>query len=167
MNEHTIQPEYEVKFPVDIDQFKKQIENRTRMFKYNRQFSDKLLTRVAAASAILGALGTIAIGLSGTIEGWSKIFSSVALVFTASTTALQAWSGFFGHRQSHIFYADGASRLWEIRRDLEHVEQMADGDKKGEAVASLYARFQDLLRALHEQWKQQQIQGGEGEKKGA
>ena len=165
MNQQRGESEYESDFPINPEQFKKQIQNRIEMFNWNRNSNAKRAARVTTWSAILGALGTVAIGLSGMDLGvWKQLLNGTALALTASVTALQAWSGFFGHRQSSVFYSDGYTRLWEIGRDLEHVELISAPDVQGHALRTLYARFQNTLRELHEQWKRQQIEASKGAK---
>jgi hypothetical protein len=154
---------YLVTFPVSLEQFKVQISNRTSMFGRNRWHNGKAGARIALFLACLGAIGTISVGISGikwpyTFLGLDveRVFNLIALIATATTTATQSWAAFAGHRLSYAFYSDGETRLWQIRRDLEHVEKMAEGDAKAAALISLYSQFQTLLADLNTRWQAQQ-----------
>lgn len=156
-------PAYPVPFPVSLEAFKLQVANRTRTFGRNRVHNGRAGSQVAILLACLGAIGTISVAISGmklpyTLFGLDaeRAWNLLALVATATTTGIQAWSAYAAHRLSYAFYSDGETRLWHIRRDLEHIEQMQDGDARGAALQLLYSQFQQLLVDLNTRWQAQQ-----------
>lgn len=172
----------QVQFDVDIDQLTIQIQNRIRMFDRNAYWHQRVGEGVATWTAFLSALGTVSIALAAREGFWAKdIFNTIALLVSATTTGLLAWSGYFSHRQSHILYSDGRTRLWSIMRELEHIKKMKPDDETPSpdpaspvdpnprgpsprqlALRSVYLRFQALVEELHCDWKKQQIEGAQG-----
>lgn len=157
------QTAYPVNFPVALEAFKLQMANRTKTFGRNRVFNGRSGARVALLLTFLGAIGTVAVGISGMRLPYTifsldseRAWNLVALFATASTTAIQAWAAYAGHRLAYAFYADGETRLWQLRRDLEHVELMPQGDARNVALAALYSQFQQLLVDLNTRWQAQQ-----------
>lgn len=156
--------EQSAEVPVDIEQFKRQLKNRIGMFLRQRSSTARTAARVGLFVAVLSALATIAIGFSEIFKEIDRWFSALALVCTASAAGIQTWGSFFSHKRSHVFYSDGAQRLYQIKRDLEHIACGSEPVDQS-SLRQLYHQFQTTLQELHEEWRQLRLEEGEAESK--
>ena len=80
----------------------------------------------------------------------TQYLSALALIFSATVSGIHIWQNRF--QKNLMLYADGAQELWQLKRDLQHIEKMAD-ESREEVLKSFYFEFRKTVDELHEQWK--------------
>lgn len=135
---------------IDIDILKEQLNNRTNMFVRGRSYNSRMNGYIGLTITAASILATVLIGLSEIFDELDEYLSALALIFSATVSGIHIWQNRF--QKNLMLYADGAQELWQLKRDLQHIEKMAD-ESREEVLKSFYFEFRKTVDELHEQWE--------------
>jgi Protein of unknown function (DUF4231) len=124
-------------------------------FKAKRTHNRTMSFRIRMTIAAIGGLITIILGLKPYVnfENSEKIFSSIALVLSATVPLLAVWEGFFNHRWLWIRYTETLNSLYALRDELNFYE--ASGEVSNRQLDHIFRGIQDTLKNVDNEWVKQ------------
>jgi hypothetical protein len=128
-------------------------------FQEKRNYNRRAAHFAQIATIISGGTITILLGIKPTISAYLEACASgVALLLSASVTAIAAWEGFADYKWKWVRYRSTLYVLYTIRDDLEYKIACA-GKLTIAQVDEFYERIGLAVKETNEQWVSQRMKG--------
>lgn len=122
---------------------KARIEDQLKFYRDRRDLFDRATGQGLAISATLLGFAAAASALAGTTVGWVKVWSALAAILPAVSTALAAYLALYAFEQQSKIYGDARRAVLAASRPLPE-----------ENVADLVKQVEGALRREQGQWGQ-------------
>lgn len=119
-----------------------------------RNLFDRAAGQAVALSAILWGFASATSALAGTDVGPTWLWSVLATVLPAMSTALAAYSTLYAFEQQSKIYADAVRAVHAASRPTPDPDAPADGGSPEEKIADMVKRVEAVFRQEQAQWGQ-------------
>jgi SMODS and SLOG-associating 2TM effector domain 1 len=123
-------------------------ESRRREFEAAR---DEVLWLTAVFMVLTAAVAALA---SANVGGLSSLWSILAVVFPALSTALSAYNALYAFERQAKIYGDAANALLRTRADSPDLSPTMDDAAFQEALSAHVEQVEQILRLEQAQWGQ-------------
>jgi SMODS and SLOG-associating 2TM effector domain 1 len=134
---------------------KSRIEDQLKFYRDRRDLFDRATGQGLAISATLLGFAAAVGALAGTTVGWVKVWSALAAILPALSTALAAYTALYAFEQQSKIYGDARRAVLAASRPVPELSpQDQDGPTPEENVAEFVKRVEGALRQEQGQWGQ-------------
>lgn len=132
------------------------IEDQLKFYRDRRDLFDRATGQGLAISATLLGFAAAVSALAGTTVGWVKVWSALAAILPAVSTALAAYLSLYAFEQQSKIYGDARRAVLAASRPLPDLNPPHNhaGPAPEENVADLVKRVEGALRQEQGQWGQ-------------
>ena len=132
------------------------IKDQLKFYTKRRDLFDRATGQGLAISATLLGFAAAASALAGTTVGWVKVWSALAAILPAMSTALAAYIALYVFEQQSKIYGDARRAVLAASRPLPDLTppQGQGGPTPEENIAELVKRVEGALRQEQGQWGQ-------------
>jgi hypothetical protein len=130
------------------------IADQLEFYTGRRTLFDRALGQALALSAILLGFATAASALAGTDVGPTWLWSVLATILPATSTALTAYSALYAFEQQSKIYGDAVRAVRAAARPVADPDPAAVPRSPEEDVAELVRRVEAVFRQEQAQWGQ-------------
>ena len=135
---------------------KHRIEDQLRFYRERRDLFDRATGQGLAISATLLGFAAAVSALAGTTVGWVKVWSALAAILPAMSTALAAYIALYAFEQQSKIYGDARRAVLAASRPLPDLTPpQGQGDPTPEQnIGEFVKRVEGALRQEQGQWGQ-------------
>ena len=135
---------------------KYRIEDQLTFYRDRRDLFDRATGQGLAISATLLGFAAAVSALAGTTVGWVKVWSALAAILPAMSTALAAYIALYAFEQQSKIYGDARRAVLAASRPLPDLTPpQGQGDPTPEEnIAEFVKRVEGALRQEQGQWGQ-------------
>lgn len=130
------------------------IEDQLRFYESRSDQFDHATGQALSVTAILLGFSTAASALAGSDVAGTQMWSALATILPAASTALAAYSTLYAFEQQSKIYGDAARALRAASRPTPDPDVPQEGRSPEEDVAELVKRVEGALRQEQAQWGQ-------------
>lgn len=141
------------KFEILQEEISKMIEKTTNSSIQNKKKSFRIYIGISISSALV----TFLVAIGGDIpKEWSSTLKVVTLFFSALSTVLAAWDGFYNHKQLWVYYGDSKNNLKAL---LLKLRLLSDDDKNNQDVINeIHKEYQAIMNKGNYKWKELRLE---------
>ncbi len=121
---------------------------------------DRAADQALAISAMLLGFSSAVGALAGTDIAWTAVWSALATVFPAVSTALAGYNALYAFEQQSKIYGDAIRAVHAASRPRPDPDSVQGGSSGEQSVAELVKRVESALRKEQAQWGQLTTQVG-------
>jgi hypothetical protein len=140
-----------MKIDANIEELKKELENRINAVRSWRDDDKRKSTFVAVYLGLVSAITTVSIGIVAFLPEAYKIFGIISLFSSASVTVVAAWDGLFHHKKLWIHYAMTYNEFRDLERDIRHAEKSPSAVTQDQ-TNEFYSRFNQIVKDDNKRW---------------
>jgi SMODS and SLOG-associating 2TM effector domain 1 len=130
------------------------IDDQLDFYTRRRNLFDRAAGQAVALSAILWGFASATSALAGTRVGPTWLWSVLATVLPATSTALVAYSTLYAFEQQSKIYGDAVRAGHAASRLTPDPDAPADGRSPEEKIADMVKRVEAVFRQEQAQWGQ-------------
>jgi hypothetical protein len=132
------------------------IQDQLKFYRDRRDLFDRATGQGLAISATLLGFAAAVSALAGTTVGWVKVWSALAAILPAMSTALAAYIALYAFEQQSKIYGDARRAVLAASRPLPDLTPpQGQGDPTPEEnIAEFVKRVEGALRQEQGQWGQ-------------
>ncbi|WP_299161345.1 SLATT domain-containing protein [uncultured Tenacibaculum sp.] len=141
------------KFEILQEEISKMIEKTTNSSIQNKKKSFRIYIGISISSALV----TFLVAIGGDIpKEWSSTLKVVTLFFSALSTVLAAWDGFYNHKQLWVYYGDSKNNLKAL---LLKLRLLSDDDKNNQnMINEIHKEYQAIMNKGNYKWKELRLE---------
>lgn len=125
------------------------IQNTTNRSNQNKKKSFRIYIGIAISSALITFL--VAIG-NDVPKNLSAPVKFLTLFFSALTTILASWDGFYNHKQLWVNYSETRDLLKELQLKIKLASE--EDQKKSEFIKHIHQEYQSIVNKSNFKWKE-------------
>lgn len=130
------------------------IDDQLRFYTSRREQFELANGQALAVSATLLGFASAASALSGTGLGWAPVWSALATILPATSSALIAYSALYAFEQQSKIYGDAVRSVHAASRFPSQVDVSEDAPSSDENISELVGRVEGVLQQEQSQWGQ-------------
>ena len=132
------------------------IQDQLKFYRDRRDLFDRATGQGLAISATLLGFAAAVSALAGTTVGWVKVWSALAAILPAMSTALAAYIALYAFEQQSKIYGDARRAVLAASRPLPDLTPpQGQGDPTPEEnIAELVKQVEGAMRQEQAQWGQ-------------
>ncbi len=140
----------------DLQKFygKHRIEDQLNFYTQRRELFNCATGQGLAVSAVLLGFASAVSALAGATLGWGQVWSALAAVLPAISTALAAYIALYTFEQQSKIYGDAVRAVQAASRPVPGSGALQDGGSTDENVTELVRRVEGVMRQEQGQWGQ-------------
>jgi hypothetical protein len=130
------------------------IDDQIRFYTGRRDLFDRASGQALAVSAMLFGFAAAASALAGAAIGWKPLWTALAVIFPAMSTALAAYIALYAFEQQSKIYGDAVRAVRAASHPAPDSGVPGYGHAPEQHAAELVRRVEDALRNEQAQWGQ-------------
>lgn len=127
----------------------KMIQNTTNRSVQNKKKSFRIYIGIAISSALITFLVAVSNDLPKNLNTPAKFLT---LFFSALTTVLASWDGFYNHKQLWVNYSETRDLLKELHLKIKLVSK--EDENNPEFINYMHKEFQNIVSKSNYKWKE-------------
>jgi hypothetical protein len=131
---------------------KNRVEDQLTFYRTRRQQFERATGQALALSAMLLGFSSAASALAGADNGWTGLWTTLATILPAASTALSAFIGLYAFEQRSKIYGDTIRAVHTASRLT--LTSGADSARNDVSIAELVQRVEAAMRQEQAQWGQ-------------
>ncbi|MCF2873477.1 MULTISPECIES: SLATT domain-containing protein [unclassified Tenacibaculum] len=141
------------KFEILQEEISKMIEKTSNSSTQNKKKSFRIYIGISISSALV----TFLVAIGGDIpKEWSSTLKVITLFFSAFSTVLAAWDGFYNHKQLWVYYGDSKNNLKAL---LLKLRLLSEDDKNNpEMINEIHKEYQAIMNKGNYKWKELRLE---------
>ena len=125
------------------------IQNTTNRSDHNKKKSFRIYIGIATSSALITFLVAIA---NDVPKDLSTPVKFMTLFFSALTTILASWDGFYNHKQLWVNYSETRDLLKELQLKIKLASE--EDKKKSLFITYIHQEYQSIVNKSNFKWKE-------------